>query len=294
MQQRMQSAVSHALPNMPDVLCDLVAQYSHDTIRKVFSQTLMPSYELNDQRYELQNGSIYNTTTNTIAYLDGKIDVFNIVKINDITYFIINTGCEGNKYLILLDTTFKICARQWSYSLSMLYVVDNIIFAGICSSIEKYILRVGIDRYTGNQSITLEFKGGILSPYNAHVVKTVYKNTVVTYNYAENHLEFYQNNYYQKIDCIDMSAFKIPALNWNQSHYTQGRTSCIVAENMAGNLLVYINNHLLTIEQMQSDQMQSDQMQSDQTIQLNPMLRKKIKYHVIQVSKYNADNLYRI
>ena len=268
MEQKKQSAIcdaiSNTLRNMPDVLCDLIAEYSRDTIRKVFTPTYTDSYELNDQKYELKNGSIYNSTSNIIAYHDGKIDVFVIAEINNTIYFIINAGYESRKFLILLDRNFKICFKHWSYNVSDLYVVNDTIFTGIRSSIEKYILHPEIDKYTGEKTMVLKCKGGILSPYNMHPVKIVYKNTVVTYNYVENCLEFYKNNYYKKYECVHISVFEIP-------HYAQGKTSCMAAEDIAGNLLVYINNWLFIIRPTS-----------------------EAKYQVIQVLKYAAENLHKI
>ena len=268
MEQKKQSAIcdaiSNTLRNMPDVLCDLIAEYSRDTIRKVFTPTYTDSYELNDQKYELKNGSIYNSTSNTIAYYDGKIDVFVIAEINNTIYFIINAGYESSKFLILLDRNFKICFKHWSYNVSDLYVVNDTIFTGIRSSIEKYILHPEIDKYTGEKTVVLKCKGGILSPYNMHPVKIVYKNTVVTYNYVENCLEFYKNNYYKKYDCIHISVFEIP-------HYAQDKTSCMAAEDITGNLLVYINNWLFIIRPTSG-----------------------AKYQVIQVLKCTDENLHKI
>ena len=290
-------AVSDTLNNMPSVLCDIIAQYSHDTIRKVFTPTLAPSYELNDQKYELKNGSIYNSTSDKVAYHDGKIDVFTIAEINNTIYFIINTGCESKKSLILLDRDFNICFKHWSYTVSDLYTINNCIFTGIRSSIEKYILQDEIDKLTGKQTTILKCKGGILSPYNLHPVKIVYKNTVVTYNYAENCLEFYKNNYYTKSDCINISVFEIPQLTWVQSHYTQGNMSCMAAEDIAGNLLVYINGYLLTIQQTYDiSPMEPTQLGQNAPLHFtqNIIPGKKTKYQVIRVLKYAAENLHKI
>jgi len=313
MEQKKQSAicqvVSDTLNNMPDVLCNLIAEYSRDTIRKVFSKTYMPSYELNDQKYELKNGSIYNSTNDTITYHDGKIDMFIIAEINHKVYFIINTGYESRKFLMLLDRSFNICFRHWSYTVSDLYAVNDCIFTGIRSSIEKYILQLETDHYTGKQSMVLKCKGGILSPYNMHVVKIIYKNTVVTYNYVENCLEFYKNNYYKKSDCINISVFEIPQLTWVQSHYTQGPISCMAAEDITGNLLLYINGWLLTIQQTNETSSTTQNMPGQKTSSKNiPSQNKsdhitphnttlhnaKTKYQVIRVLKYTAENLYKI
>ena len=302
MEQKKQSAIcdaiSNTLRNMPDVLCDLIAEYSRDTIRKVFTPTYTDSYELNDQKYELKNGSIYNSTSNTIAYYDGKIDVFVIAEINNTIYFIINTGYESSKFLILLDRNFKICFKHWSYNVSDLYVVNDTIFTGIRSSIEKYILHPEIDKYTGEKTVVLKCKGGILSPYNMHPVKIVYKNTVVTYNYVENCLEFYKNNYYKKYECVYISVFEIPPLTWTQAHYTQGKTSCMAAEDLAGNLLVYINNWLFIIRPTsealptKTSPTKTSPTETYNTQAIMPI--KKAKYQVIQVLKYAAENLHKI
>jgi hypothetical protein len=303
MAQKIQSAIGHtvsnALHSMPDVLCDLIAEYSRDTIRKVFSKTHMPSYELNDQKYELKDGSIYNSTNDTIVYHDGKIDVFIIAEINNTLYFIINAGYESRKFLMLLDRSFNICFRHWSYTVSDLYAVNDCIFTGIRSSIEKYILQLETDRYTGKQSMVLKCKGGILSPYNMHAVKIIYKNTVVTYNYVENCLEFYKNDCYKKSDCINISVFEIPQLTWAQSHYTRGPMSCMAAEDITGNLLVYINGWLLTIQQTNKTpsptQNTSDHTTPHNTTPHNTTPHNaKTKYQVIRVLKYTAENLYKI
>jgi len=304
MEQKIQSAICQAVSDtlniMPDVLCNLIAEYSRDTIRKVFTPTLATSYELNDEKYELKNGSIYNATNDKIVYHDGKIDVFTIAEINNTVYFIINAGYESHKFLILLDRNFKICAKHWSYTVSDLYVVNDTIFTGIRSSIEKYHLQLEIDKLTGEKTVILKCKGGILSPYNMHPVKIVYKNTIVTYNYVENCLEFYKTSCYKKSDCINISVFEIPQLTWVQSHYTQGETSCMAAEDLAGNLLVYINSWLLIIQSTneahykETHYKETSYKEAPLHFTQSIMLSKKTKYQVIRVLKYAAENLHKI